>query len=339
MPQHFLLSKAARGLSLKWIFGLSDADALTTFREARWGKGRDPQCPHTNCGHVANHYFHAGRQRWRCNRCRRWFSVTSGTVFAYRKLPLQICLAAMAIYIQHVKGVPALALARKLDVQYKTAFVLAHKLRTALLSQRDDAPLEGDVELDGCYFNGYVKPANQKVNRRDRRLARNQNPNKSVIMVLRQRGGPKQGGQRTLTFSARSENQASVLKLVRQYIAPGSTVYADEHPAYDTLHSLFRTHRVNHGVQYSDENGIHTNTAEGFFARLRRMQRGQCHHFNNNYIDLYANEAAYREDNRRRAIHTLFDDILTKCMATPPSHDLCGYWQHRTPHHRVPRFV
>lgn len=110
MAQHFLLSKAARGLSLKRIFGLSDADALTAFREARWGKGRDPQCPHTNCRHVADHDLHDGRQRWRCNRCRRWFSVTSGTVFAYRKLPLQIYLAAMAIYTQHVKGVPALAL-------------------------------------------------------------------------------------------------------------------------------------------------------------------------------------------------------------------------------------
>ncbi|PNS09108.1 IS1595 family transposase [Solilutibacter silvestris] len=339
MAQHFLLSKDARGLSLKRIFGLSNPEALTLFREARWGKGRDPKCPSVNCGHVANHYFHDGRQRWRCNRCRRWFSVTSGTVFAYRKLPLQIYLAAMAIYTQHVKGIPALALCRKLDVQYKTAFVLAHKLRTALLAQRDDSPLEGDVELDGCYFNGYVKPANQKVNRRDRRLARNQNPKKSVIMVLRQRGGPKQGGQRTLTFSTRSENQSSVLKLVRKYIAAGSTVYADEHSAYDSLHTLFRTLRTNHSVQYSDENGIHTNTAEGFFSRLRRMQRGQCHHFNNNYIDLYANEAAYREDNRRRAMHTLFDDILTKCLETKPSRDLCGYWQHRGQLHRREQFV
>ena len=31
------------------------------------------------------------------------------------------------------------------------------------------------VEIDGDYFGGYVKPSNRLENRRDRRLAKNQN--------------------------------------------------------------------------------------------------------------------------------------------------------------------
>jgi|ERR1700738_3359400 len=42
---------------------------------------------------------------------------------------------------------------------------------------------------DGGYFGGYVKPANQKEYRRDRRFARNQNGKRKVVVVIRERGG------------------------------------------------------------------------------------------------------------------------------------------------------
>ena len=71
------------------------------------------------------------------------------------------------------KGHSALQLSRDLGVQYKTAFVLSHKIREAMASQIP-AELSGEVEVDGAYFGGYVKPRNYKENRRDRRLAENQ---------------------------------------------------------------------------------------------------------------------------------------------------------------------
>lgn len=76
-----------------------------------------------------NHYFIRGRKQWRCKCCGHTFSVTSGTIFAFHKLPLKIYLAAIAIYSNAVKGLSALQLGRDLGVQYKTAFVLAHKIR------------------------------------------------------------------------------------------------------------------------------------------------------------------------------------------------------------------
>ena len=45
------------------------------------------------------------------------------------------------------------------------------------------------VEVDGGYFGGYVKPANMKDNRRDRRLARNQNGKRKAVVIVRERGG------------------------------------------------------------------------------------------------------------------------------------------------------
>jgi hypothetical protein len=43
-------------------------------------------------------------------------------------------------------------LSRDLDCQYKTAFVMAHKIREALASEANGATVSGEVEVDGAYF-------------------------------------------------------------------------------------------------------------------------------------------------------------------------------------------
>jgi hypothetical protein len=58
------------------------------------------------------------------------------------------------------------AAVRHLGVQYKTAFVLAHKLREAMSAEHRGKMLSGHVEIGGAYFGGYVKPENRKASRR-----------------------------------------------------------------------------------------------------------------------------------------------------------------------------
>ncbi|OYV72792.1 MAG: hypothetical protein B7Z72_03985, partial [Gemmatimonadetes bacterium 21-71-4] len=122
------------------------------------------------CGTIGKHYFKPTRQQWQCKDCGHTFSVTSGTIFAFHKLPLRVYLAAIAIFTNAVKGISALQLGRDLGVQYKTAFVLAHKIRESLMEQRDMSQLSGEIHMDGAYVNGYVRPKNKKEDRIDRRL-------------------------------------------------------------------------------------------------------------------------------------------------------------------------
>ncbi len=107
-------------------------------------------------------------------------------------------------------------LSRELDCQYKTAFVLAHKIREAIGGNPDAEMVSGEVEVDGAYFGGYLKPANEKVNRVDRRFAKHQNGKRRVVVIMRERHG------RTLPFVFRSE--AASLPTIRQHIALGSSV-------------------------------------------------------------------------------------------------------------------
>ena len=133
------------------------------------------------------------------------FSVTSGTLFAWHKLPLKSYLMAIALFCNEVKGKSMLAFCRDLDVQYKTAFVLAHKLREAMASATKALRIGGEgrtAEIDGAYFGGHVRPENLATERIDRRLAENQSGKRQVVVAMRERGG------RTLTQVFASEADA-----------------------------------------------------------------------------------------------------------------------------------
>jgi transposase-like protein len=204
MSQHFLLSAKARTLSLAAVMRMTDLEAETTFRNVRWEDGK-PICPHCGCPTVYECRRPTGALRFRCKACREDFSITSGTLFAHHKMPLRTYLAAASIFVNEVKGKSALALSRDLNCQYKTAFVLAHKMREAMATELKGMRVGGDgetVEVDGGYFGGYVKPANHRENRRDRRLAKNQNGKRQVVVVVREREG------RTLPAAFKSEVDA-----------------------------------------------------------------------------------------------------------------------------------
>lgn len=237
-------------------------------------------------------------------------------------MPIRDYLLAIAIFVNGAKGHSALQLSRDLDCQYKTAFVMAHKIREALGAEANGATVSGEVEIDGAYFGGYVKPANNKTNRRDRRFAVNQNGKRRVVVIMRERGG------RTLPFVFKSED-ASVMKIART-VAPGSTIYADEATHWDALHARFLTKRINHSESYSDGEAC-TNQAESFFSRLRRAEIGIHHHVAGPYLSAYASEMAWRENNRRVSNGEQYLMAADAALAHPVSRQWKGYWQRRAP--------
>jgi transposase-like protein len=126
---------------MKAIMRLTDDEAHARFVAIRFAdNGGAAFCPRCECTAV---YTYGARRIWRCQRCEHQFSVTSGTIFASRKLPIRDYLAAIAIFVNAVKGISALQLGRDLDVRYKTAFVLAHKLREAVGAEQANLRLSG----------------------------------------------------------------------------------------------------------------------------------------------------------------------------------------------------
>ena len=84
MAQHFLLSAAARTLSLKAIYSEGEEAAYRRFCRLRWTETKGaPVCPICGCLDI---YDLTPRRHFKCAACQHQFSATSGTIFASRKL-------------------------------------------------------------------------------------------------------------------------------------------------------------------------------------------------------------------------------------------------------------
>jgi hypothetical protein len=163
-----------------------------------------------------------------------------------------------------------------------------------------------------------VKPANHLENRRDRRLAENQNGKRQVVVVMRERGGS--------TLPAVFKSESAALGWITSRVAPTTRLMADEASSWNDLHASFDVSRIDHSKMYSTGAGVYMNGAEEFFSRMRRAEIGH-HHIAGTYLVRYAQESAWREDHRRADNGRQVQGVMRLAMACRPSVDWCGYWQ------------
>jgi hypothetical protein len=175
-----------------------------------------------------------------------------------------------------------------------------------------------EVAVDGAYFGGYVKPANLRKDRKDRRLWQNKSGKRQVVVIVRERDGE--------SLPAVFKSEAQALNFIRSRVAKGTVINADESNAWNDLHSRYEMKRINHEEAYSLD-GACTNMAESFFSRLRRAEVGHHHHIAGAYLLRYAQEAAWREGNRRVPNGDQVRLVASLAMVRKPSVDFSGYWQ------------
>ena len=295
MAQHFLLSKAAKTLSLAQVFRMTDEEAETTFRQgalARYGRRAGlpviaaASTPTIAAARTARPASGAGRaariSRSRPGRCSPPTSCRCEPISRPSRSSATRSRASRRWQCR-----------RDLGLSYKSAFVLLHKLREAMAAEMKGRVVGGEgkvAEVDGGYFGGYVKPANLAENRR---IAAS--PSTSPASARRSSSSASATAIQSRPCSA-SEGQA--LNFIKSRIAKGTVVNADEAPNWNELHSRFEMKRINHEEAYSLD-GACTNWAEEFFSRMRRAEIGHHHHIAGAYLLRYAQEAAWREDHRR----------------------------------------
>jgi transposase-like protein len=232
---------------------MSDEEAYARFVSIRFAaNGGEPFC--LRCGNLKVDALAETPPRWKCASCRKKFSVTSGTLFHSRKLAIRDHLAVIGLFCNGVKGVAALRMARDMNVNPKSAFVLLHKLREAMGAAIGAGELEGEVEIDGCYFDSRTRPENRRANSRQQRR-----PERQVVVVARERGLG-----RTVPWVVSRKSEA--VPMIRQAVASGAEVHADESRAWDILYASYPMKRVNHSTEFKADDGGCTNQAESFFC-------------------------------------------------------------------------
>ena len=330
MAQHFLLSPQARTLTLRKVFGMSEESAYEKFKLLRWdATNGDPVCP--GCGGL-DHWILIENRKWMCQHkaCRVQFTVTSRTIFASRKMAYRDLLAAVVIFVNGALGTAALRMIREMGFSYKTAFVLAQKLREAMAVDYDEQ-LEGIIEIDGAYMGTRRhRLPNKRV---DGEAAFQEflkkNPKKQTsLVVIRERPDPEiKRPARVRAFHVPKEGDGVVH--ARRIVKRGSVVHADEGTQWEPLAMYFETKRINHSISYSDGVAC-TNAAESFFSRLRCSERGVYRYFSGRYADRYGWEMAWREENRRVSNGRQTELLISSGLRSPVSR-MASYWQRHRP--------
>jgi transposase-like protein len=140
MSAHFLLSPACRTLTLAQVARMSEDQAWQAFCNIRWAATQGhPVCPRCTC---RAHYARPARRKWICKKCGSEFSVTAGTILADRKMSFCHLLLAIYLFVNAVKGLPALQLSRELGCDYKVAFVLLQAKPLASLRADEGAAFD-----------------------------------------------------------------------------------------------------------------------------------------------------------------------------------------------------
>ena len=122
-------------------------------------------------------------------------------------------------------------------------------------------------------------------------------------------------------------SEGAAVNWIKARIQPGTIVNADEAAGWDSLNARFEMRRINHKEAYSAD-GACTNMAEEFFSRMRRAEIGHHHHhIAGTYLLRYAQEASWREDNRRVTNGEQVRTVAHLAMKAKPSVDFSGYWQ------------
>lgn len=300
---------------------MSDAEVFGIFCQARFLKtGGAAYCIH--CGAVKVYWLER-RRLWKCSACGGQFSITAKTIFSHRKLSMRDCLLAVAMFASGAKGVSALQLSRDLAVQYKTAFVLAHKIREAIGAEQEKIILTGDVEVDGAFIGGSLEYSNNGAFGRDgRRFRRFRYHNRRVVIVARERSG------RTLVTVGRKESDGAAW--LRGHLGPEAVIHADQAHAWDALNTVWRMLRVNHHREFVNGRAS-TNMAESYFARLRRSVTGVHHRINGDMLEGYAREMAWREDTRKMTVGQRTFVALSCILNMPPSERWKGSTRPKVP--------
>ena len=238
------------------------------------------------------------RHLHQCLDCKYNFSVTTGTIFHSSHLPLTKWFLAIYLICSAKKGVSAKELQLQLDVTYKTAWYMAHRIRLAMQEDSDFCEkFSGTVEVDETYIGG------RRKGKRGRGAS-----NKVPVVAIKERTSGKIRMQALDRVTS-----TNLANFIREHSEPGSEVHTDEFSSYLWLDASEFVHEsVNHTETYVRDGRIHTNGVENVWSLFKRGITGVFHKVSAKYLPLYLNEFSFRFNNRDQ--FNMMDLVLGECF-------------------------
>lgn len=259
----------------------------------QWPEG--PICPH--CGVINEATELSGKSTrpgvYKCRPCQKPFSVTVGTVFERSHIPLTKWLLATELLTSSKKGISSHQLARMLDVTYKTAWFMSHRIREAMApAAGSEPPMGGD---------GFVVEADETEIAPSRKTRPRPRAKNLKFVSLVERGGQVRSKRIT---GAKGSIGAEVAKALRENVDEASTLHTDGAQFYKTAWDADKREAVDHNKEFvrDGQHGekVHVNSAEGYFSIFKRGLVGTYQHMSEQHLHRYLAEFDFRMSNRAR---------------------------------------
>ena len=308
---------AARSLAQFQKQFSDEASCVAFMFKRRWPEGF--VCP--ACGKRRFAGLTSRPRLYECLDCGRQTSITAGTAMHRSKLPLTVWFWAAHLMSTHSNGMSALQLQDQLGVTYKTAWLLAQKLRRSMLNP-DREPLEGVVEIDQTEIPF----------REGDTVFESRNAGKIIIIgavevIERDSNKSKPRRKHAKYLDTRSgrirlamiadNSAASIEAFIHANVKPGTTLLTDGHKSFTGLQGYRHDPRVvGKMAAHIVLPWIHR-----AFSLMKRWSLGTYHGLRRKHADTYLNEFVFRY-NRRYYRHVSFETLLGLVADRTPT----SYW-------------
>jgi transposase-like protein len=275
--------------------------AYSKLESVLWPKGTE--CPH--CGVIgtavkikANPEKKVRNGLWKCADCKKQFTVTVNTIFESSHIPLHKWLQAAHLLNSSKKGISAHQMHRILQITYKSAWFMMHRLREAMTPSGKLPPMGGEgrvIEADETYLgkrDGKRSAPDTFISGFGWQTHPKFTSQRKIVALVERDGSAR-------SFVVDRVNKKTVRKILLDNADKKSTLMTDEHAIYPATGAHFADHQtVNHSQYEYARGATSTNTVEGFFSIFKRGMKGVYQHCSERHLHRYLAEFDFRYSNR-----------------------------------------
>ena len=282
-------------MEFKNKFNSEDACREHLFK-MRWPDGF--KC--SKCGNET-YYFISTRNHYECTTCHYQASVTVGTVMEKTHIKLEKWFWAIYFVGRDKRGCSAMMLSKELEISYKGAWFMLHRIRKAMKDRDSQYILTGVVELDDAYFGSP-----------DEGGKRGRGTSKAKVMVglsLNDEGHPQ-----FLKMQVVNDlKKETIAEFTHSNVQTGSTISSDAYSSYQKLQT--EGYKLEAKVFNPTEDEQHLKWLHTIVSNAKSFVAGTFHGLEQKHLQRYLDEFSYRF-NRRFFERELFNRIINSCITS-----------------------
>lgn len=282
-------------MNLAEVTKLTEEQSREYLESIRWPQGNYcPFCGEMGATKLQGKSTRPGVYKCKGKGCRKQFTVTVGTIFERSHIKLREWVMAFHLMCSSKKGISAHQLHRSIGVTYKSAWFMCHRIRHAMSTGDLKRPkLTGVVEADETYVGGKPRVTRTAKERKATKNYATKSDKAPVVALVERDGGIRVVHMPKVTAKNLREH-------INQNADTKAILMTDESPLYVKVgREMAGHHAVNHRAKEYVRGSAHSNTAESFFALLKRGVYGNFHHCGDKHLQRYCDEFAFRWDHRK----------------------------------------